>query len=112
MAYDERLADRIRELVATRGPFTERTMFGGLAFMVGGHLAVAASRSGGLMLRVDPADADALLARPFCGPFEMRGRPVDGWLRVEPEGVRTRAQLERWVGRGVAHARSLPPKTG
>ena len=109
MAYDERLAERVREIVAeaTDGDFAEKKMFGGLAFLVGGHMAVAASREGGLMLRVEPAQTDALLTKPFAGPFRMRGRPVDGWLRVEAAGLGTRAQLTRWVIRGLDYARAL-----
>jgi hypothetical protein len=108
MAYDEALAGRIRALVGEEA--TEQRMFGGLAFLVGGHMAVAASGRGGLMVRVDPAESDALARAPHAGPFEMRGRPVDGWLRVDAEGVATDAALEPWVRRGVAYARSLPPK--
>ena len=111
MAYDEDLANRLRELLAGESTVTEKRMFGGLAFLVGGHMSVAASGQGGLMVRVDPADADALLAKPHAEPFEMRGRPVQGWLRVGAEGVRTKRQLEPWVRRGVAYARSLPPKS-
>jgi len=108
MAYDEELAHRIRGLLADEQPaVTEKRMFGGLAFLVGGHMAVAASSRGGLMVRVDPAETDALTARPHAGPFEMRGRPVDGWVRVDLEGVRTKRQLESWVRRGVASARAL-----
>jgi TfoX/Sxy family transcriptional regulator of competence genes len=110
MAYDEDLANRIRELLAGEPGVTEKRMFGGLAFLVGGHMSVAASGQGGLMVRVDPEDTDALLARPHARPFEMRGRAMDGWLRVAPEGVGTKRQLEPWVERGVAYARSLPPK--
>ena len=110
MAYDEELADRIRAVLRDQPGLTEKRMFGGLAFLVGGNMAVAASGRGGLMVRVDPGDADALLARPHAGPFEMRGRPVRGWLRVDAEGVRTKRQLEPWVKRGVAYARSLPAK--
>jgi TfoX/Sxy family transcriptional regulator of competence genes len=110
MAYDEALADRVREIVATSGEFSERKMFGGLAFMVGGHMAVAASGQGGIMLRVDPEQTDELLAKPFCQPFQMRGKPIDGWLRVDAEGVKTKRQLERWVMRGVEYARTQPPK--
>jgi hypothetical protein len=73
-------------------------------------MAVAASGQGGLMVRVDPVETDALLAKPFARAFEMRGRPMDGWLRVDSEGVRTKRQLEPWVRRGMAYARSLPPK--
>ena len=110
MAYDEHLADRVREIVSASGEFSERKMFGGLAFMVAGHMAVAASREGGIMLRVDPAETDALLAKPFCRPFQMRGKPIDGWLRVDADGVTTKRQLERWVMRGVAYARTQPPR--
>ena len=85
-------------------------MFGGLAFMVAGHMAVAASREGGIMLRVDPAETDALLAKPFCRPFQMRGKPIDGWLRVDADGITTKRQLERWVMRGVAYALAQPPR--
>jgi TfoX/Sxy family transcriptional regulator of competence genes len=110
MAYDEDLANRIRELIAAEPDVTEKRMFGGLAFLVGGHMSVTASRQGGLMVRVDPEETDALLAKPHTGPFEMRGRPLDGWLRVDAEGLKTKRQLVPWVERGVAYARSLPPK--
>jgi TfoX/Sxy family transcriptional regulator of competence genes len=110
MAYDEHLADRVRAIVSASGEFSERRMFGGLAFMVGDHMAVAASREGGLMVRVDPAETDALLAKPFCRPFQMRGKPIDGWLRVDANGVATKRQLERWVGRGIEYARTQPPR--
>jgi hypothetical protein len=85
-------------------------MFGGLAFLVGGNMAAAASGQGGLMVRVDPEQTDALVREPHAGPFEMRGRAMQGWLRVDIEGVRTEGELEPWVRRGVAYARSLPPK--
>jgi TfoX/Sxy family transcriptional regulator of competence genes len=110
MPYDEDLANRIRELIAANSAITEKRMFGGLAFFVAGNLAVAASSHGGLMLRCDPSETDELRGKPHAGPFEMRGRPVDGWLRVAHEGVHTKRQLERWVARGVNYARSLPPK--
>ena len=110
MAYDEVLANRIREQLAEESGIVEQRMFGGLAFLLGGHMAVAASGKGGLMARVDPADTDTLLAEPGVEPFEMRGRPVDGWLRVAPEGVASDAELGTWVQRGLAYARSLPPK--
>jgi TfoX/Sxy family transcriptional regulator of competence genes len=110
MAYDEELANRIRELLAGEPGVTEMRMFGGLAFLVGGNMSVAASGQGGLMVRVDPEDTAALVARPHARPFEMRGRAMQGWLRVDAEGVRTKRQLEPWVKRGVAYARSLPPK--
>ncbi len=110
MAYDEDLANRIRELIAGDADLTEKRMFGGLAFLVGGNMAVAASGQGGLMVRVEPAETDALAAKPHAAPFEMRGREMQGWLRVDSEGVRTKRQLEPWVKRGVSYARSLPPK--
>jgi TfoX/Sxy family transcriptional regulator of competence genes len=110
VAYDEDLANRIRELVADQAGVTERKMFGGLAFLIGGHMAVSASGRGGLLLHVDRADTDELLAKPHAQPFEMRGRTMEGWVRVEAEGLTSKRQLERWVARGVTHARSLPPK--
>jgi TfoX/Sxy family transcriptional regulator of competence genes len=110
MAYDEDLADRIRELIGGDPDVTEQTMFGGLAFLVGGNMSVAASGQGGLMVRIDPEDTDALLAKPHARPFEMRGRAMRGWLRVDAEGVRSKRELEQWVKRGVAYARSLPAK--
>ena len=110
MAYDEDLANRIRELIAGDPPAIEKRMFGGLAFLVGGHMAVAASGQGGLMVRVDPEQTEALLAEPSAQPMVMRGREMAGWLRVDEDGVRTREQLEPWVRRGVAYAQSLPPK--
>jgi TfoX/Sxy family transcriptional regulator of competence genes len=110
MAYDEDLANRIRELVASEQGVSEQRMFGGLAFLVNGNMSVSASGQGGLLLRIDPAETDALLRRPHASPFQMRGRAMQGWLRVDPEGVRTKRQLERWVARGVAYARSLPGK--
>ena len=110
MAYDEDLANRIRELVSTEERLTEKKMFGGLAFLIGGNMSVSASGQGGLLLRVDPADTDKLLDEPHAEPFVMRGRAMDGWLRITPEGVRTKRELARWVKRGVGYARTLPPK--
>jgi TfoX/Sxy family transcriptional regulator of competence genes len=110
MAYDEDLAHRIRELIASTPDVTEQRMFGGLAFLVGGNMSVAASGQGGLMVRVEPDDTAALLGEPHARPFEMRGRVMRGWLRIDADGVRTKRQLEPWVKRGVAYARSLPPK--
>jgi TfoX/Sxy family transcriptional regulator of competence genes len=110
MAYDEDLANGIRELMADEPGVTEMRMFGGLAFLIGGNMAVAASGQGGLMVRVDPEETEALLAEPGAQRFEMRGRAMDGWLRVDAERVGTQAELEPWVRRGVAYARSLPPK--
>jgi TfoX/Sxy family transcriptional regulator of competence genes len=110
MAYDEDLANRIRELIAMEAGVTEKRMFGGLAFLIGGNMSVSVSGRGGLMLRCDPAETEELRRKPHAGPFEMRGRVMDGWLRVDAEGLGTKRQLERWVARGVSYARSLPPK--
>jgi TfoX/Sxy family transcriptional regulator of competence genes len=110
VAYDEDLANRIRELVLSEAGVTEKKMFGGLAFLVNGNMSVSASGKGGLLLRVHPDETDTLLAKPHAHPFEMRGRPMQGWLRVDAEGVKTKAQLDRWVTRGVDYAKSLPKK--
>ena len=110
VAYDEDLANRIRELIAADRDVAEKRMFGGLAFLAGGNMAVGVSGQGGLMVRVDPEETDDLVAEPHAGPFEMRGRALRGWLRVDAEGVGTMADLEPWVTRGVTYARSLPPK--
>jgi TfoX/Sxy family transcriptional regulator of competence genes len=110
VAYDEDLANRIRELLAGERGVTEQRMFGGLGFMVGGNMSVAASGQGGLLVRCAPEETDALAAKPHARPFEMRGREMRGWLRVDDEGVRTRRDLEPWVRLGVTYARSLPPK--
>jgi TfoX/Sxy family transcriptional regulator of competence genes len=108
MAYDQVLADRIRDLVVGTDNLTEQRMFGGLAFLVNGNMAVAASGEGGLLVRVDPASADESIDREGVTPMVMRGREMKGWLRVltelDAEG------LEDWVSRGVAYALSLPPK--
>ena len=110
MAYDEDLANRIRELIAAEAGVTEKKMFGGLAFLIGGNMAVGVSGQGGLMVRVEHEKTDALAAKPHARPFEMRGKAMQGWVRVDAEGVRTKRQLEPWVERGVAYARSLPAK--
>jgi TfoX/Sxy family transcriptional regulator of competence genes len=110
MAYDEDLANRIRELIARDADVTEKRMFGGLAFLIGGYMSVAVSREGGLMVRVDSEATDTLLDKPHTRPFEMRGRALDGWVRVDIDGLKTKRQLVPWVERGVAYARSLPPK--
>jgi len=110
MAYDEELAARIRELLAGKKGVTEKKMFGGLAFLVGGNMAVAASGQGGLMVRVDPAESDALVAKTAATMVEMRGRQMPGWLRLTSEDVRTKRELAKWVERGSAYAGSLPAK--
>ena len=110
MAYDEDLANRIRELIAGEAGLTEKKMFGGLAFLIGGNMAVAASGQGGLMVRVDPEQTGQLVGKPHAKPMVMRGREMDGWLRVAADAVATDEQLERWVQIGVGYAGSLPPK--
>jgi TfoX-like protein len=107
MAYDEELAHRLRELVPEA---SEKKMFGGLAFMVQGNMAVSASRRGGLLVRIDPASTDEALSHAHVDVPEMGGRMMDGWVMVSPEGIRTKKDLAAWVKRGVAYARSLPPK--
>jgi TfoX/Sxy family transcriptional regulator of competence genes len=111
MAYDEHLAERIRELTAGEKGLTEKKMFGGLAFLVRGNMAVAASGQGGILVRVDPAASDRLQSTTKARPMIMRGRAMDGWLRVDTDDVREKRQLARWVERGVTYARSLPAKS-
>jgi TfoX/Sxy family transcriptional regulator of competence genes len=114
MAYDEDLADRIRVAIGNAmdvdGLVTEKRMFGGLAFLLGGNMAVAASGQGGLMLRVDPEETEALLAQPHAAPMEMRGREMAGWLRVGAPGVESDQDVRRWVEIGLTRAGALPPK--
>ena len=110
MAYDEDLAERIRELLVDETDITEQKMFGGLAFLARGNMAVAASGQGGLMVRVDPEEGDALVEKTNARPMEMRGRLMNGWLRVDTPDVRTKRELVKWVNRGLAFARSLPAK--
>src|SRR4029077_10587351 len=108
LAYDEDLADRIRELIVGESGLTERKMFGGLAFLVGGNMAVAASGQGGVLVHVDPDESGGLLEATSARPFVMRGRAMQGWLRVDPEHLRDPRELANWVSLGVAYARSLP----
>jgi TfoX/Sxy family transcriptional regulator of competence genes len=110
VAYDEQLADRIRGMVAGEAGLTEMRMFGGLAFLIGGNMAIAASGEGGVLVRVDPAESAGLVAETEARPFEMRGREMAGWLRLDSEHVRTEDQLARWVELGTAYARALPAK--
>ena len=110
VAYDIDLADRLREILAAEPEVVEKRMFGGLAFLVAGHMAVSASSKGGLLLRVDPAEGATLLADPRATPFSMRGREMAGWLRIDIDGSVTDDELERWTRHGVEFARSLPPK--
>jgi TfoX/Sxy family transcriptional regulator of competence genes len=111
VAYDEDLADRIRELVGGEKGLKEQKMFGGLAFLIGGNMAVAASGQGGILVRVDPAASDKLVSRTKAEPMVMRGRSMDGWLRVDAASLREKRQLAKWVERGVTYARSLPAKS-
>jgi TfoX/Sxy family transcriptional regulator of competence genes len=111
MAYDEDLADRIRDVLVGDPDITEKKMFGGLAFLIGGNMAVAASGEGGVLVRVDPTKSDKLVATGMARPMEMRGRAMQGWLRVDADAVGTKRQLVKWVGIGTTYARSLPPKS-
>jgi TfoX/Sxy family transcriptional regulator of competence genes len=110
MAYDENLANRLRELLADEDAVTERKMFGGLAFLLHGNMTVAASHTGGLLARVDPAAAGDWIAPPQVAPMEMRGRTMDGWLMVAPEVVQGERALATWVERSVGFVKTLPPK--
>jgi TfoX/Sxy family transcriptional regulator of competence genes len=110
VAYDEDLADRIRELTAGEPGLAEKKMFGGLAFLIRGNMAVAASGQGGVLVRVDPDESDALVAKTSAYAMEMRGKEMVGWLRVDSDDVRTKHQLAKWVDLGIAYARSLPAK--
>ena len=110
VAFDEDLAGRIRELIGGEKALSEKRMFGGLAFLIGGNMAISASGQGGLLVRVDPAATDRLTSGPHVEVAVMRGREMPGWLRVDASGVKTTAQLERWVDEGVTYARSLPAK--
>jgi hypothetical protein len=109
MAYDADLADRLREVLAGETDVVEKPMFGGLAFLVAGHMVVTASSQGGLLLRVDPAHADDLLADPRASRAVMRGREMTGWLRVDLDARAEDADLRRWVGAGVGYVRTLAP---
>ncbi len=110
MAYDEALAERIRALLAGEEDVSEKKMFGGLAFLVGGNMSVSASGQGGLLLRCDPAQTAGLVQEPHANTAVMRGRAMEGWLRVDAEGVQSDEELRKWVARGVGYARSLPAK--
>ena len=110
MAYDTELADRIRELIASERGVEEKQMFGGLAFLINGHMSVAVSAHGGLLVRVPPDETEKLVGREQVEPMVMAGRETRGWLRVLADGVKTKRQLQSWVSRGVDYAKSLPPK--
>jgi TfoX/Sxy family transcriptional regulator of competence genes len=110
VAYDEELANRIRELLSGESGVTEKKMFGGLAFLIRGNMAVAASSQGGVLVRVDPAKSGGLVATTNARLMEMRGRQMEGWVRVDPDDCRTKRQLAKWVGLGAKYARLLPAK--
>jgi TfoX/Sxy family transcriptional regulator of competence genes len=110
MAYDEELAERVRALIGDEPAVTEQRMFGGLAFLIGGNMAIAASGQGGILVRADPEESEALVAASTARPMELRGREMRGWLRVEAEDVGTDAELAKWVDVGSTFARSLPAK--
>jgi TfoX/Sxy family transcriptional regulator of competence genes len=110
MPYDEELADRIRELLTGPRYVTEKKMFGGLAFLIHGNMAIAASGQGGVLVRVDPAQSDRIVATTNARPMVMRGREMSGWLRVDAEDVRTKRQLSKWVALGRTCAEALPAK--
>jgi TfoX N-terminal domain len=110
VAYDEILAARIRELIGNEPTLAEQKMFGGLAFLIGGNMAIAASGQGGVLVRADPEESDTLAATTKARLMEMRGRQMRGWLRVDPEDLRTKRQLAKWVELGTTYARSLPAK--
>ena len=110
MPYDEDLANRLRELLADHEAVTEKKMFGGLAFLLHGHMSVSASRNGGLLARIEPDDTEAALARPHVARMEMGGRTMDGWITVAPEGLKSDRELAAWVERSVSYVGKLPPK--
>jgi len=111
VAYDEELADRIRDLVGDEPGLTEQKMFGGLAFLIGGNMAIAASGQGGILVRADPAESDSLTSSTDAYPMEMRGKQMPGWLRVDSAHVGTNQQLGKWVEVGTGYARTLPAKS-
>jgi len=110
MAYDQQLADRVRELVEHEQGLSEKPMFGGLAFLINGRMAVAVGSKGGLLLRVDPADTERLLQEPHAEPMEMRGREMTGWLHLDAGAITDDGTLDEWIQRGVSYAKSLPAK--
>jgi TfoX/Sxy family transcriptional regulator of competence genes len=111
MAYDEDLANRLRETLADQEGVSEKAMFGGLAFLLNGNMTVAASGQGGLLVRMDPDATDEAMARPHASIAVMRGREMQGWIRIAPEGVKTKRQLDPWVRRSLKFVRTLPPKS-
>ena len=110
MAFDQKLAGTLRELLARERKVTEKKMFGGLAFLVNGNMCVSASGKGGMLVRIDPAETKAALAQPHATLMVMGGRSMDGWIRIAPAGVSTRREIELWLGRSLVYVKTLPPK--
>lgn len=110
MAYDEELADRVRKVLWAEPGLVEKRMFGGLAFLIGGHIAVAATRDGRLLLKLDEEELEQAVALPHVAPMVMRGREMVGWVRVDADALADEAELTTWIDHGTAYARSLPPK--
>jgi len=110
MAYDQALAARLRDLLADERGITEKKMFGGIAFLLNGNMCVSASGRGGLLLRIAPADSKAALTKPHVTLMKMGGRSMAGWIRVAPDALKSKRELESWVHRGVAYTKTLPPK--
>lgn len=110
MAFDAELAERMREQMSGQTGVTQMRMFGGLAFLINGHMAASAGNGGDMLLRVDPDQTETLVAQPHAARFSMRGREMDGWLAIESPGLRSDESLHRWMAYGIAYARSLPPK--
>jgi TfoX/Sxy family transcriptional regulator of competence genes len=110
MPYDEDLVNRLRELLADQDAITEKKMFGGLAFLLHGHMSVSASRTGGLLVRIDPAETQAALERPHVTLMTIGGRTMEGWVIVAPQGLKTRRELSAWVERAVGYVKTLAPK--
>jgi TfoX/Sxy family transcriptional regulator of competence genes len=110
MVYNEVIAGRMRELLAHEPHVTEKKMFGGLGFMIAGNMAIAASSSGGALVRVDPEQSDKLVDTTVARPMVMRGRPMSGWLEVPADALSSKREVARWVRIGATYAKSLPPK--
>ncbi|HEY5054465.1 MAG TPA: TfoX/Sxy family protein [Solirubrobacterales bacterium] len=110
MAYEEKLAERVRDLLADEDGIAEKKMFGGLAFLLNGNMAVAASGRGGLLVRVNPVDSEALISLPNVELMQMRGRTMTGWIAVSPDGLKSKRELAGWVRRGIGYAKRLPSK--
>jgi len=111
MAYDDELAEWVRTALKGEGALDEKRMFGGIGMLVNGNMAVAVRGKGGLLVRIDPDDADEVLREPGAKMMKMRGKTMRGWITVDPSACSDRADVRRWVKRGVAYAKSLPKKS-